>query len=91
MENLPVVKQYPGMDKLLTSHHILTPFNTHSTTANIVPLANYLKDKGGKVSEEEMKSIEHDIRDALSYLRSKADSEWSVTKDKIAVQVVRLI
>ena len=75
-------------DMLLTKHCILTPFNMASTSTPTVSLSQYVKDKGGEVGAEDMKRITHDLRTALSFMRTVATSELSLTKDRIAVQLV---
>ena len=75
-------------DLLLTKHCILTPFNMASTTTPIITMSQFIKDKGGVISDEDMKRITHDLRSALTFLGPAATSDVSLTKDRIAVQLV---
>lgn len=74
-------------DKELSSQCLLTPYSALSLTLPVVPLAKYVQDRGEPPSIVDTSLITHDVRKAVSFLRSKSLTGVLVTEDRIAVQL----
>nr|XP_054761372.1 G-protein coupled receptor GRL101-like [Lytechinus pictus] len=73
----------------LTTECILTPYNAQNIARNLVPLSKYIEDRGHPPSVVDSSLILSDVRRALAYLKSKSITNFTITEDRIALQLVR--
>ncbi|XP_041471581.1 uncharacterized protein LOC121421048 [Lytechinus variegatus] len=71
----------------LTTECILTPYNAQNIARNLVPLSKYIEDRGHPPSVVDSSLILNDVRRALSYLKAKSITNFTVTEDRIALQL----
>ena len=88
--SLPLSSANKQANTLLMQHCVLTPFSSAFRTTSIIPFTRFLEDNEGRLSDEEMTSIYRDLSKALDFMQSQSTSEYSVTGERIAVQLVRM-
>ncbi|XP_072172014.1 uncharacterized protein [Diadema setosum] len=70
-----------------TSQCVLTPFNSPSENARVVPLSKYIEERGEAPSVVDTSLILRDVRKAVTWLRSKSAWDCPITEDVLAVQL----